>query len=118
MSGWINQTETDFLKARSEAIRTVKTALEAAGFALPEPIYRLRFDAGAALPAIAEQGAKSETKPAPARPAAETMPGEEVTNTHVDEAVLKKVDEEREQQTGADLLSSNGQDELGTRPTV
>ncbi|MCY0153353.1 hypothetical protein OEG86_15110 [Hoeflea alexandrii] len=46
------------------------------------------------------------------------MPGEEVTNTHVDEAVLKKVDEEREQQTGADLLSSNGQDELGTRPTV
>jgi small conductance mechanosensitive channel len=118
VSGWINQTETDFLKARSEAIRTVKTALEAAGFALPEPIYRLRFDAGAALPAMAGQRATPETKPAPARPAAETIPGEEVTNTHVDEAVLKKVDEEREQQTGADLLSSNGQDELGTRPIL
>ena len=42
--GWIDQRETDWFKARSRAIARVKAALEQAGFALPEPIYRLRFD--------------------------------------------------------------------------
>ncbi len=42
--GWIDQREADWFKARSRAIATVKTALEDAGFGLPEPIYRLRFD--------------------------------------------------------------------------
>ena len=50
--GWIDQEEADFLKARSRAIPAVKDALESAGFALPEPIYRLRFDTptGSAAP--------------------------------------------------------------------
>ncbi len=42
--GWIDQGETDWFKANSRAIARVKAALEDAGFALPEPIYRLRFD--------------------------------------------------------------------------
>ena len=41
---WIDQREADWFKARSRAIAVVKTALEEAGFGLPEPIYRLRFD--------------------------------------------------------------------------
>ena len=41
---WVNQSETDFYKARSIAIRETKHALENAGFSLPEPIYRLRFN--------------------------------------------------------------------------
>ena len=41
---WVNQSETDFLKARSIAIRETKHALENEGFSLPEPIYRLRFN--------------------------------------------------------------------------
>ncbi|WP_201508254.1 mechanosensitive ion channel domain-containing protein [Psychrobacter alimentarius] len=41
---WVNQAETDFAKARSIAIRETKHALENAGFSLPEPIYRLRFN--------------------------------------------------------------------------
>lgn len=41
---WVNQSETDFAKARSIAIRETKHALENEGFSLPEPIYRLRFD--------------------------------------------------------------------------
>lgn len=40
----VDQRRTDFPKGRSLAIQAVKTALETAGFALPEPIYRLRFD--------------------------------------------------------------------------
>ncbi len=47
--GWVDQTNTDFLKGRSLAIQAAKCALEDAGFALPEPIYRLRFDQGAPL---------------------------------------------------------------------
>ncbi|MBX7541328.1 mechanosensitive ion channel family protein [Qipengyuania sphaerica] len=42
--GWIDQRETDWWKAQSQAIPAVKEALEDAGFGLPEPIYRLRFD--------------------------------------------------------------------------
>nr|WP_246205086.1 mechanosensitive ion channel family protein [Altericroceibacterium indicum] len=44
--GWLDQEKTDFQKGRSRAIPAVKDALEDAGFALPEPIYRLRFDVG------------------------------------------------------------------------
>jgi small conductance mechanosensitive channel len=40
---WIDQRETDFLKARSEAIRLVKTAFDQAGIEMPEPIYRLHM---------------------------------------------------------------------------
>jgi len=42
--GWIDQSQADWHKSRSLAIAAVKSALEGAGFALPEPIYRLRFD--------------------------------------------------------------------------
>ncbi|WP_339757554.1 mechanosensitive ion channel domain-containing protein [uncultured Hoeflea sp.] len=126
VSGWINQTETDFIKARSEAIRTVKTALEHAGFALPEPIYRLRFDNGVPIPATepSEPGDRPAAGRKPAAtitPVPETQPvdaepTEQVTDTGVDEAVLKKVDDERQQEPGGDLLSANGKDELGERP--
>jgi small-conductance mechanosensitive channel len=39
--GWIDQTETDLLAARSEAVRQVLLAFERAGIEMPEPTYRL-----------------------------------------------------------------------------
>jgi small conductance mechanosensitive channel len=66
--GWINQDQADFLRARSVAIRAAKLAVEAEGFTLPEPIYRLRIDQ---LPDAVREGmgaTLSETTPAPARP--------------------------------------------------
>lgn len=42
--GWVDQTTASFGKARSLSIRSVKDALEAQGFSLPEPIYRLKLD--------------------------------------------------------------------------
>ena len=48
--GWVDQTDTDFLKGAASRSRPPRCALESAGFALPEPIYRLRFDQGAPLP--------------------------------------------------------------------
>lgn len=41
--GWVDQTEADFLKVRSEAIRLVKAALDAANVLMPEPIYNVRM---------------------------------------------------------------------------
>lgn len=49
-TGWVDQNAVSFLKARGEAIRTAKSALEAAGFGLPEPIYRVRLDGTGSTP--------------------------------------------------------------------
>lgn len=38
---WVDQRETDFLKAQSEAIRLVKTAFDEASIQMPEPIYQI-----------------------------------------------------------------------------
>ena len=90
--GWIDQGDTDWHKAQSAAIPAVKTALEDAGFGLPEPIYRLRFDPrSASLPFenIAERdGAPTRpNKPKPAKPAeaVDVAPSEEIDKMVEDE---------------------------------
>ena len=42
-SGWVDQRIHDFWTVRSEAIRHVKLALDAAGMDMPEPIYRVQL---------------------------------------------------------------------------
>ncbi len=54
---WIDQRETDYFKARSECIRRVKTALEAAGVDMPEPIFRVHLSEGQAAPSPARAAA-------------------------------------------------------------
>ena len=61
---WMNQQSSEFAKARSEAIRLTKKALEDAGFSLPEPIYRLRFDGS--FPS--SDGVVPQMPPSPASP--------------------------------------------------
>src|SRR3546814_19202523 len=39
--GWVDQSQTDFMKGRSLALDAAKPALEGPGFAPPEPHYRL-----------------------------------------------------------------------------
>ena len=63
---WVDQSDTDWHKAKSRAIGAVKKAVEDAGFAIPEPIYRLRFDSRTDPLPMSQVG---EGKPAP-RPAA------------------------------------------------
>jgi small-conductance mechanosensitive channel len=49
--GWVDQGRFAFLKVKSEAIRLVKEAFDAAGIVMPEPIYNLRMqEPGAAAP--------------------------------------------------------------------
>ena len=100
--GWVDQNETDWFKAQSRAIPAVKEALEEAGFGLPEPISRLRFDPrSATLPFenIAEGGERKKTSP--------PKPVRQVTVTEADEdirpvnEIAEMVDKER-RETGSE----------------
>lgn len=93
--GWVDQSVTDFARARSEAIRLVKRALEARGFELPEPIYRLRFDPTAAPAALPDAA-----PPEPPAPDEDPRPGSAARVTQVEE----KVAEERSGRGKPDLL--------------
>ena len=103
--GWIDQRETDWWKAQSQAIPAVKTALEDAGFGLPEPIYRLRFDPRSASIPFAQDGAAPPPEPK------KTVRQVTVTETDEDvrpaDEIAEMVEQERRQSGGGqekDLL--------------
>lgn len=105
--GWIDQDKADWYKSRSLAIAAVKDALEQAGFALPEPIYRLRVDARSeALPigraaVVSEVKAPGESAAAPpAKPEQDVRPESEIA-----EMVEKERSSDGEQ--AKDLLDPN-----------
>lgn len=111
--GWIDQTETSFLKARSEAMRLVKRSLEASGFLLPEPIYRLRFDPQA-MPALSgtrdqEPGEAPLVDPV-TRAKSESA---QAKDTGADREFEKHVDEERDATGAGDLLDEKAPNEFG-----
>ena len=111
---WVDQRQTDFVKARSEAIRLVKTALEDAGMDLPEPIYRVQLTApeGAAptdtpaLPAaLAPVVAPPPAAPAPVDPQALARTQADVSpNTELDAQIAQ----ERARNAARDMLQSPG----------
>ncbi|RVQ67847.1 mechanosensitive ion channel [Croceicoccus ponticola] len=108
--GWIDQSQTDYHKARSLAIEAAKAALETNGFALPEPIYRLRIDPRSApLPGTPQevrdrpdrevaQPEKPSRKPRTAAASDSTAP-----ETHVSDLV----DRERAAGGETDLLDAS-----------
>lgn len=90
--GWVDQEQASFGKVRSEAIRQVKAAFEAAHYDMPEPIYRVRVERQAA------KSGKPAPPPAPAAPAAPALdiaPDDEI-----------RVQVERERRAGEDDLLS------------
>ena len=102
--GWIDQTEADFLKARSLAIRAAKDALEADGFTLPEPIYRLRFDqSGVPDSRAPKSSVKDEGKTAVPAP----IDGDIATDVSPDEYITQTVEKERSQGGEDDLLDGS-----------
>ena len=76
--GWVDQRESDWFKTQSLAIVAVKTALEGAGFGLPEPIYRLRFDPRSATVPF-ERGKVPAAGAAVERPAPPAPPARSAT---------------------------------------
>jgi small conductance mechanosensitive channel len=103
--GWIDQDESDFFKARSLAVPAVKSALEDAGFALPEPIYRLRFDS-AAIPALPEPRSRPAPTSAAADPAGPPRGPEPDEAAAPQDVIAMMVDHERRTDGGGekDLL--------------
>jgi len=96
-AGWVDQDRVDFAKSRSAAIAAVKTALETAGFTLPDPGYRVHLEG--AVPS----GMPTEAGPQaiPSRPAhSETHP-----DVAPDTAIARRVAEERREGDTPDLLS-------------
>ncbi len=118
--GWVDQDVTDFNKGRSLAIRAAKTALEEAGFALPEPIYRLRMDPRSAplptsTPGSAEGQGAGPTQKAPEAPVpvtapakAQAAPGAEAMAADIkpESHIADLVNKERADTGEGDLLDS------------
>ena len=111
---WIDQRDSDYGKARSLAIRAAKSALEAQGFSLPEPIYRLRLDTRLSG-LVASDGNRSDAAASVAavsmatdQPESVARPTDtdEVLDVRPDTHLEDKVNEERAQDPEADLLDS------------
>ncbi|WP_318936033.1 mechanosensitive ion channel family protein [Pseudidiomarina sp.] len=99
--GWVDQRQTDVLKARSEAIRFVKQAFDDAALEMPEPTYRLRFETPlpaipGAAPAATEQATAERLVPEPT----------DISQTDV------SADDTIDKQVAAELRSSDEQNLL------
>ncbi|WP_158548691.1 mechanosensitive ion channel family protein [Parvularcula marina] len=108
-AAWIDQAHTDFAKAKSASIRIVKNELEAKGFTLPEPIYRLRIDQmpeGVVLPKGSATVTTASSRP---EPATATGP----VDVAPDRSIEEKVAEDRAETGEADLLSDAAPTEFG-----
>ncbi|MHA7820076.1 MAG: mechanosensitive ion channel domain-containing protein [Erythrobacter sp.] len=102
---WIDQTETDFHKARTSAIREVKTVLEDEGFGLPEPIYRLRFDSATPLEiARAKAAVEGKQKGTPKPPRKRSAPSQDELDVSADNEIARKVEKERAEGAETDIL--------------
>lgn len=99
--GWIDQSVSDFLKARGAAIRVTKNALEECGFALPEPIYRLRFDN--IPPQIVENWSEHQSSESASKKP-KKAPATEAIDVSPEDHVEKLVDSERSDNGSSDLL--------------
>lgn len=106
--GWVDQRETDFGSARSQAIRDVIEVLEAEGFSLPEPIYRVKLDG--AMPAQTKTSSHSKTESKPSSKtsfkAQSPQAGEAdaALNTDADLSLTQRVAQERQDMKQTDLL--------------
>ncbi len=98
---WVDQRETELARARSEAIRLVKRALEDSGITLPAPEHLVRVQEEAAE--------RAERAPIMAPPAAQA-------DVSVDRALEKQIATERHKSDEADLLDKArpNNDALGT----
>lgn len=97
MSGWVDQSSSDFGKVRGEAIRAVKRAFDEADYEMPEPIYRVRLDGH--LPG-GPPSAPSEA-PRPAPPDDETVQPDIAREAVIEEQIREEKQADGEQ----DLLA-------------
>ena len=75
VTGWIDQTATEFLPARGEALRVVKAAIEAMGVEVPDTTYRVQL-LGQGAAQVTETDGDEPPSPPPSPAAVETPPPE------------------------------------------
>ena len=107
-AGWIDQRVTSWPKAKSEAIRKVMIAFEAASIGVPEPIYRLRFD-GQGAEVRVQPGDDGARQP---RPPFDPRASDAISDVALDaeQTVKARVDAERTKVD--DLLSASAPQEI------
>ena len=105
MAAWIDQNDTNIVLARSEAIRLVQAAYDAAGVGAAAPAYRVLLEGTAPATGENKQPSAPEAKPADPKPA----PVQDVDAAE-DEQLSRIVDQERAEKH-ADLLRTNANQE-------
>lgn len=100
--GWVDQRETSYLKAASEALRLVKVAFDQAGIAMPAPGYLVRLESEAA--GTERPAARAEAPGAGAGPADSGPPPERI-DLSADDDVSKQVEEEIARSDEENLLA-------------
>ena len=116
-TGWINQKETDFLKARSYAMQKAREVLEEQGFSLPVPKYNLRFDDGVLpfqtlKPKLEVEAEADKKQPAPRVHIASVENIEDVEDIEEmdvspEQHLQEKVEDERQATQEEDLLDED-----------
>ncbi|MGJ8673792.1 mechanosensitive ion channel family protein [Rubritalea sp.] len=92
---WIDQRDSDFSKAKSEAIRLIKDRFDDQGIEMPEPIYRVHLkDAYAPQEMVAESQ--------PAQPSQKRIQGE--MDTSADTSLDKQIEAAEEMDAEKNLL--------------
>ncbi len=102
VTGWIDQTETSLVRAKGEALRQVKDAIEASGVDVPDTTYRIQMVGSTTDTATDAQAPDL----APKRSA---KTGDVAASN--DEALEKMIDAERAETKRDDLLDSDGTSE-------
>lgn len=99
MQAWIDQRESDYQKARSEAQRLIKEAFDDAGVVMPEPIYNINLRRKSA-----KTLSDATTPPATAESANEPEPETDV-DTSADRTVDEQIEADRSAGPEKDLLN-------------
>lgn len=107
---WVDQREVDLLRVRSEAIRAVKTHLEAEGLNLPSPEFLIRYRGDGTAAGLTE-GVAPVAPSTVARPHTEERPpvpppdaATKSADVSVDLSVDKQIEEDRRISDEPDLL--------------
>jgi len=99
VTGWINQHDTSIVRAKGEALRQVKMALEAQGITLPDTTYTVNLQRSGTSPAVGST-AQIELNPAP------NPQIDQVDPSH-DTALERIIEAERHDPAAEDLLNAD-----------
>ncbi len=112
VAAWIDQTQSDLMKVRSESIRAVKQAFDDAGIVMPEPIYRVHLREGLGKSSSPEQlRPTSPSTPQLPEPEPGPVDRESVSDTTVDHAIHETIDRELADSDSENLLAGESRQE-------